>query len=303
MINDDFTSSKAGKKRIDVIVATKDDGEGLEKTLRSIGIQKTKAEVETIVVESWENQGEAVKRILNQPPKTSKRIRAVRQWPPQGIYAALNKGMEESRGDLIVFMNAGDTFAEDTSCNELLEHYLGIASREKTEGPACVFGKARVSAYGGCIRWQTPLGVGKMEVRQWLKWCWPCHQAFMFNGEWARNNPYQIDGLLSADAEIMRKAIDNPEAQYLEKTVAVYNLDGASSRPPTIKVAYNTIKRTQGVSKMIGITSKLIMSPVWWIYPLALLIKMSSLAFAAKLISSMVSYSRKRKRTVKDILI
>lgn len=42
--------------------------------------------------------------------------------PDNGIYDAMNKGIMRAKGDYVIFMNAGDMFADDQTLSRIVEH-------------------------------------------------------------------------------------------------------------------------------------------------------------------------------------
>ena len=92
-----------------MVTVVKDDPQGLEVTLDSLQ-QQNLAEVEYIVIDSSRDRT-AVVDLVN-----SRGIdKSVVHWvEPEGIYAAMNQGVQISSGEYIYFANAGDTFALPT---------------------------------------------------------------------------------------------------------------------------------------------------------------------------------------------
>jgi GT2 family glycosyltransferase len=82
---------------LSIITITRDDREGLERTLASTADCLLNPEVEQIVID-----GSTPAVLINRP-----RIRMVRQQP-LGIAAAFNEGLRIARGEWVWFLNGGD---------------------------------------------------------------------------------------------------------------------------------------------------------------------------------------------------
>ncbi len=87
---------------ISIITIIYNNLKGLEKTARSVTSQNS--DYEWIIIDGASNDGttEYLKTLS---------ARIVSE-PDNGIYDAMNKGMAKSTGDYIIFMNAGDEFAD-----------------------------------------------------------------------------------------------------------------------------------------------------------------------------------------------
>lgn len=150
----------------------------------------------------------------------------------QGIYSAMNEALALANGELVTFMHAGDRYLPG-GLTALINHWLALA--EHTVPPVAVFGQAWVQPINGAgsLRpWLTP-PASIRHLRRWLGWMVPCHQAFLFEINFARAHPYGT-GSLVADRAVMRDAIAHAgPACFLPRPVCVYSLDGVSSSLPT----------------------------------------------------------------------
>mgnify|MGYP000895745767 FL=1 len=95
---------------ITVVYNCKDD---LEMTIKSI-IDQTYPNIEYIVIDGNSNDGtiDIIKKYQNK----------ITYWisePDEGIYDAMNKGIRQSTGDWINFMNAGDRFYDQNILSSL----------------------------------------------------------------------------------------------------------------------------------------------------------------------------------------
>jgi putative colanic acid biosynthesis glycosyltransferase len=56
--------------------------------------------------------------------------------PDNGIYDAMNKGLDVSKGEFIIFMNAGDSFAENSTLTDCLDYDCDLIYGDGYEGEA-----------------------------------------------------------------------------------------------------------------------------------------------------------------------
>lgn len=107
------------KKRLySVIVVTYNNADGLRRTLQSI-CQLDYPQKEVVVVDGGSKDETADVMTRNQDLITT----SVSE-PDKGIYNAMNKGVKLVKGDYVVFMNAGDVFANKDVLS-LVSQYSG----------------------------------------------------------------------------------------------------------------------------------------------------------------------------------
>lgn len=90
-----------------VITVVKDDHEGFARSLTSL-LTQDRCGVQWVVIDSSNDRQFVVQQV------ESSDIDGVVHWEPaQGIYAAMNAGLEIADGDFTYFLNAGDVFAAE----------------------------------------------------------------------------------------------------------------------------------------------------------------------------------------------
>lgn len=119
--------------KISVITVNYNDKQGLKKTIESVVNQCLK-EFEFIIVDGGSTDG-GKELIESYKDK-------IDYWvsePDNGIYNAMNKGIKVAKGEFVIFMNSGDTFANSEILqkveNELVNEfdiYYGDYNRVKT---------------------------------------------------------------------------------------------------------------------------------------------------------------------------
>ena len=87
-----------------IITVTRNDIDGLSRTAQSIATQTYK-DFEWIIIDGDSQDG--TKNYLNAQEMTRKWV----SEPDQGLYDAMNKGLDIAQNHYVVFMNSGDYFA------------------------------------------------------------------------------------------------------------------------------------------------------------------------------------------------
>lgn len=132
--------------KISVITVTLNAGEYIRQTLESVINQTCFDRVELVIVD-----GVSKDNTLNILKEYKDSIDAFVSESDTGIYNAMNKGVDLSTGDYVIFLNAGDTFAENDIVETVLKNATvsadmiygdrydvdgdGAASIKKAEGP------------------------------------------------------------------------------------------------------------------------------------------------------------------------
>jgi len=222
---------------ISLIVLTKDNPEELNAALSSIYFQSLVTDVdvepslEVIVVDSSFDCQPSV--FFEQFDKWNISLIYFRDFPPQGIYPAMNLGLDASTGDWVLFLNSGDAFFDVTSLSRLLQCCLDFRARNGFH-PTAVFGQALICPTPGssCKPWLVP-DPAVHSIRRWLSIYYPNHQSLLVAGFWARSHPFQADAPQSADRDWMRSVLsDLQRVAYLPEPVVRFSLGGVSSGLP-----------------------------------------------------------------------
>lgn len=170
----------------------------IEDTIQSV-IAQTYHHVEYIIVD-----GASKDRTLSIINRYRDRIATVVSEPDKGLYDAMNKGLRLATGDYVCFLNAGDSFHEDDTLQQMV-HTL----RELTELPDVLYGETElVDAEGHFVRMR------RLQAPEHLTWhsfrhgMLVCHQAFFAKRTLAE--PYDLSYRFSADFDwcirIMKKS-------------------------------------------------------------------------------------------------
>jgi glycosyltransferase involved in cell wall biosynthesis len=101
------------KMKFSVITITRNDKDGLEKTIRSV-ISQSFTDYEYIVIDGGSTDGST--------DIIKKYVAHITYWisePDKGIYNAMNKGVSRAHGEYLNFMNSGDCYHSSSVLEEI----------------------------------------------------------------------------------------------------------------------------------------------------------------------------------------
>ena len=209
--------------RFSVITVCLNPGDRLKATLASV-LGQTCRDYEVIVKDGGSRDGapEAWKRESGQEPG-AERVRLVVK-EDTGIYDAMNQAVQEASGDFLIFMNCGDTFADD----RVLECVADELTQREKRGQEL----ERLVLYGDtCSGKQQVLIAAAPEITGFV--CYrniPCHQACFYGAALCREKPYDTEYRIRADYDHFLWCFYRGRAEFchLEFPVAVYEGGGYS---------------------------------------------------------------------------
>ena len=106
--------------KFSIITVTYNAEAVLEDTIQSV-ISQTYHHVEYIIID-----GASKDRTLAIAERYRDRITLLVSEPDKGLYDAMNKGIHLATGDYLCFLNAGDSFHEDDTLQQMV-HKIGRA--------------------------------------------------------------------------------------------------------------------------------------------------------------------------------
>jgi len=143
----------------------------------------------------------------------------------KGIYDAMNKGISESKGDYLLFMNAGDGLNDDRTITELIVHL--------SNNPDVLYGKTMLvdQAYKE-LGLRSEITTRKLpEDLSWKSMqmgMMVCHQSFIAKKQIA---PYYTENNFSADVDAVRKCLKKAKKiQYYNGIIASFLVGGISEQ-------------------------------------------------------------------------
>lgn len=145
------------------------------------------------------------------------RIRVIRRQD-KGIYDAMNQGIEEARGDYLIFMNCGDWFYSADTLQAIAEG-IGQAREPLYYGKAFYRMPGQVRAY--------PKHLTRMTCYRTMI----CHQATVYRADVLKNRPYDLSYPILADRETLWHLVceEKMDPVYLDTVIVDYQGGGESA--------------------------------------------------------------------------
>ena len=143
--------------------------------------------------------------------------------PDKGLYDAMNKGIARAHGRYLIFLNAGDAFADDA--------VLARLARLATGNPGVIYGQTQLVDAGRNVVGKRHLTAPKrLTANSFLNGMVVCHQAFVARRDLVPQ--YDMQYRLSADYDwcikVLRKSSHNAYAG--EAPIISYLSDGMTTQ-------------------------------------------------------------------------
>jgi glycosyltransferase involved in cell wall biosynthesis len=210
-------------KLLSIITITYQAEAFIQRTLDSIFEQQNREEIEYIIVDGA-SKDDTINIINNHHIQVDQLI----SEKDKGIYDAMNKGILAAEGKYLLFMNAGDSFADENTLSQILD--------DLKKDPDVLYGDAIfVKESGQIIGLRSECTPHKLPNN--LKWqdfkygMLVCHQAFVVKRSLAPL--YSMNYALSSDIDWEINCLKNsctitkthyPICQYLTGGASVQNL-------------------------------------------------------------------------------
>lgn len=196
--------------RLSIVTVVLDDPAGLEATVRSVA-EQTFRDFEYIVIDG--GSGPPTQEVLGRFREV---ITTLVSEPDEGLYHAMNKGLDRARGAWIQFLNAGDTF--------LSPQALGAFMVEARLEADVLFGD-HVACYPG---WRRPMRAADPGVLPYGGFA--CHQALLVRTGLARRiGGFREDRWPAADYDFACRLMAlGPSHQHIPQDLVAYQCGGLS---------------------------------------------------------------------------
>ena len=214
---------------LSIITATYNAEATIERTLRSVETQIYDWAIEHIVVDgdSQDNTMAIVNKYKNSPHNYNV---IVISEPDKGLYDALNKGLHSASGEFVCFLNAGDTFKNESTIEQLF-------AGKDTDEIGIIYGDTDIVDDNGVFLRNRRLSPPK-------HLCWKsfksgmlvCHQSFIPKRELCPD--YDLTYRYSADFDWCIRVMKKTEEQNLsnlfsETTITNYLNEGMTTKNRT----------------------------------------------------------------------
>ena len=224
----------------------------LERTLQSVREQDY-PHVEHLIVDGaskdatlnllhlWEKQSEE--------SETLHKLVVVSE-PDKGLYDAMNKALRLASGDYVLFLNAGDTFPQ----TDTLEQVAGAVGEGEVL-PGVLYGDTDVvDNTGHFLRHRRLMPPENLSWRDFKWGMLVCHQAFYARTDLAQRTPYRLQFGLSADVDWCIRVMKMAEQKGLVlrpiHAVVVNYLDGGMSikhHQSSLKARFHVMRTHYGL--------------------------------------------------------
>lgn len=226
--------------KISIITITFQAEEYIARTLESIESQGLRNDFEYIIID-----GNSQDQTMNIIQKASIKPDLLISENDQGIYDAMNKGLEKATGEYILFMNAGDQFASREALKTILNHL--------SENPDILYSDANfVDLKGHFMGKRSEATPHKLP--QNLTWkdfkfgMLICHQAFICKKSIAPyfSLEYQLSSDIDWEIECLKAA---HKINYMPEPICNYLMGGASVK----NLRKSWLERFQVLSRHYGL--------------------------------------------------
>ncbi|MBQ7683994.1 MAG: glycosyltransferase, partial [Bacteroidaceae bacterium] len=198
---------------ISIITVTYNAEATLERTLHSIEAQ-TYPHIEHILIDgcSTDHTMSQIQRYVERNGGKSRTIRVIRE-PDNGLYDAMNKGIQQATGDYLVFLNAGDRLHEPTT----IEHLAARSDWQRGRvNYAVLYGETDLVDDGGnFLRHRRLRAPEKLTSKSFRSGMLVCHQSFYVRTDLAKATPYDLRYRYSADYDWCIRLMQRAEKRRL----------------------------------------------------------------------------------------
>lgn len=204
-----FKKSYEDKPLISIITVVFNGEKYLEQTIQSV-INQTYDNVEYIIIDGGSNDG-----TLDIIKKYDEAIDYWVSEPDEGIYDAMNKGIQTATGKFIAFINADDWYEE-----QAIDYVIEAYSQEHNID--FFYGNLNyIKENGKVVLWEGNRGKNGLEIP---------HPTCFIRSSILKKDLFNTDFKIAADAElILRLFNSNIESLYINKVIANFRDGGISS--------------------------------------------------------------------------
>lgn len=201
--------------KITIITVCYNADKVIEKTIQSVQKQ-TYSNIEYIVID-----GGSSDRTLDIIMKYEKCISNWISEPDKGVFDAMNKGLDRANGDYVIFMNAGDYFADADVIEKVCNYIFHNKGADVYHGDVYKNTQSKNNVWKA-----VPFYLNKRKIKGMNI----CHQAIFTKLDTAKKYYFDISYKLTADYDMMMKIFKNGGIfKYMELNIAVYDTTGMSS--------------------------------------------------------------------------
>ena len=220
-------------KKITIITVVYNDLDGIRKTMDSV-FSQTYPNIQYVVVDGGSNDGtyDEIQKHLNNIDK-------VLHERDEGVYDAMNKAIDMSEGEYVIFMNSSDSFYASNTV-QLAVDLIGEEEKEAYYGDHILLSENDTERYI-----KTPQALGDLWKKMPI-----CHQTLFVKLSWHKKNLFDIKNIAS-DYEVICKLYKDDKIKKLDLPIAIY-LEGGLSEKSILISTWERFK----LAKKFGLHSK-----------------------------------------------
>lgn len=216
---------------LSIITVVKDDADGFCRTRDSLARQRpaeqTSAGLEWLVIDSSGDadgngggKGDGVPALLSKnaaPPSTY-------HWtPPAGVYQAMNVGLDQAKGDYVLFLNAGDELFDSTTVS-VIQSYL------ERDRPLWLFGQVCFVSENGNRVTPPPMDYPRERDASFSRGRFPPHQGTIVKRQaLIDSGGFDTSYRIAADYATCLRLVQQQDPVIIGETIAVFYEGGLST--------------------------------------------------------------------------
>ena len=188
--------------KISIVTITWNAAGNLQRTLDSVANQHYE-QVEHLIVDGGSTDG-TLEMARNYQAGSRHQV-VITSEPDNGLYDAMNKGLQKATGDYILFLNAGDALHSPQTLEVVareIDNSKAQSPKSPNPAPAVVYGDtAIIDAEGNFLHLRDKRPPEELSWHSFRNGMLVCHQAFYARLDIARQVPYDLYYRYSADAD------------------------------------------------------------------------------------------------------
>lgn len=232
---------KANSPKISVVTVVRNAVDALRSTVESV-VAQTYDNIEYVIIDGASTDG-----TVDYVKKLGTRVDKFVSEPDKGIYDAMNKGIDASTGDFLIFMNAGDVFYSTETVSKIFE------GNEYSEF-GVVYGDVAKKASDG-VAVVKRAGEPRNSHRMFF-----CHQSAFYRREELVKEKFDISHRMSADIHQVKR-LYKKDVRFIrvDVPVAIFDTGGISNvrRSDGLRDNISVVRELDGIIDRLRLLPKL----------------------------------------------
>ena len=226
--------------KLSVITVVYNSENLIEKTIQSI-INQTYSNIEYIIIDGAST--DSTMEIVNH---YSNKISKIISEPDNGLYYAMNKGLDVASGDYVLFINAGDMLCDTNIVSEI------FFNQQATQADVIYGDTDIIDNKGKIIHERRHRPPEKLKFKSFKRGMLVCHQSFIAKKSLAPH--YDTNFRYAADYDWCVKILKQSKKNYNANLTISFFLEGGQTRKtiiPGLKERFKSMKNNYGIMSAI----------------------------------------------------